>query len=88
MIRGSLNFLDATGKNKADTALANLRPLTEYYFRRRWAKMMAVAAQTAFAATLVGEPSGKTPAWNDLEPELGEVLCDREVVADGPSRLL
>ena len=50
--------------------------------------MVAVAAQTAFAATLVGEPSGKTPAWNDLEPELGEVLCDREVVADGPSRLL
>ena len=46
---------------------------------------MAVAAQTAFAATLVGEPSSKTQAWNDLEPALGEVLCDRLEAAEGPS---
>ena len=81
-------FLTLLARVKADTAPAALRRSTEYCFLRRWAGMVAVAAQTAFAATLVGEPSGKTPAWNDLEPELGEVLCDREVVADGPSRLL
>ena len=50
--------------------------------------MIAVAAQTALAATLLGEPLGKTPAWNDWEPDLGEVLHDREVPADGASRLL
>ena len=81
-------FLTLLARVKAHTAPAALRRSTEYCFLRRWAGMVAVAAQTAFAATLVGEPSGKTPAWHDLEPELGEVLCDREVVADGPSRLL
>ena len=47
----------------------------------------AVAAQAAFAATLVGERSGQTQAWNDQEPDLGEVLCNRELGAEGPSRL-
>ena len=49
--------------------------------------MLAVAAQSAFAATLVGEPSAKMQAWNDTMPDLGEVLHDREVPAEGPSRL-
>ena len=50
--------------------------------------MLAVAAQTALAATLVGEPSAKIVAWNDGLPEWGELLHDREVPAEGPSRLL
>ena len=39
-------------------------------------------------ASLLGEPSGKAPAPDDILPELGEVLQDREVPAEGPSRLL
>ena len=39
--------------------------------------MLSIAAQTAFAAALVGEPSARMQAWNDVVPELGEVLQDR-----------
>ena len=55
-------FLTLLARVKADTAPAALRRSTEYCFLRRWAGMVAVAAQTAFAETLVGELSGKTPA--------------------------
>ena len=81
-------FLSLLARVKAETAPAALRRSTEFCFLRRWAGFVAVAAQTAFAATLVGEPSSKTQAWNVLEPALGEVLCDRLVAAEGPSRFL
>ena len=82
------SFLTLLARARAATAPAALRRSSEYCFLRRWTQMIAVAAQTAFAATLLGEASGKTPAWNDLEPDLGEVLHDREVPAEGVSRLL
>ena len=81
------SFLALLAKTKAATAPALLRRSTEYCFLRRWSQMLAVAAQTAFAATLLGEPSAKTPAWNDCAPELGEALHDRDLPAEGPSRL-
>ena len=81
------SFLAQLAKNRAAIAPALLRRSAEYCFLRRWSQMLAVAAQTAFAATLLGEPSGKTPAWNDCAPELGEVLNDRDLPAQGPSRL-
>ena len=80
-------FLTLLAKAKAQIATPALRRSTEYTFLRRWAAMLAVAAQSAFAATLVGEPSARMQAWNDAMPDLGEVLHDREVPADGPSRL-
>ena len=50
--------------------------------------MVAVAAQTGYAATLLGEPAGKAPTPNDELLELGVVLGDRDLPADGPSRLV
>ena len=50
--------------------------------------MLAVAAQSAFAVTLVGEPSARMQASNDTLSEQEEALHDREMQAEGPSRLL
>ena len=83
----SWTFLRLLAQAKAETVTPALRRSAEYTFLRRWAAMLAVAAQSAFAATLVGEPSAKMQAWNDTMPDLGEVLHDREVPAEGPSRL-
>ena len=87
-MREAWTFLSLLARVKAETAPTALRRSTEFCFLRRWVGFVAVAAQTAFAATLVGELSSKTQAWNDLEPALGEVLCDRLEAAEGPSRLL
>ena len=82
------SFLALLVKARANSAPTALRRSTEYCFLRRWSQMVAVAAQTDLAATLLGEPSGRLQGWSDQEPDLGEVLCDREVPAEGPSRLL
>ena len=50
--------------------------------------MVSVAAQSAFAATLLGESATETPLCNDVLPDWGDVLCDRELAADGTSKLL
>ena len=39
---------------------------------------MSVAAQTAFAASLVGEPSARMHAWNDAVLELEKAIQHRE----------
>ena len=74
-------FLSLLAKAKAQTVTPALRRSSEYTFLRRWAAMLSVAAQTAFAASLVGEPSARMQAWNDAVPELGEALQHREEAA-------
>ena len=49
---------------------------------------MAVAAQAAYAGTLLGEAPGKVEMADDWALEWGELVHDREVASDGPSRLL
>ena len=80
-------FLTLLAEAKARSAPRGSQRSTQYCLLRRWSQIVSVAAQSAFAATLLGENSGKTPAYDDLLPEWGEVLCDREVTAAGPSRL-
>ena len=50
--------------------------------------MLTVAAQAAFAGTLLGEAPGKLELCDDWNVEWGELLQDREEAAGGPSRLL
>ena len=50
--------------------------------------MLAVAAQAAYAGTLLGEAPGKMEFSDSWAVEWGELLQEKEVVADGPSRLL
>ena len=83
----SWTFLALLAKARADTAPQALRRSTEQCFLRRWSTMIAVAAQTGYAASLLGEPAGKAPTPNDELPELGEALDDRDLPAEGPSRL-
>ena len=80
------SFLEQLAKVKAKTVPVALRRSTKYCFFRRWSQILAVAAQSAFAATLLGEPTGRIQAWNDQAPDLGEALHDREIPAEGPSR--
>ena len=82
------SFLTLLARAKAATVTPALQRSTEYTYLKRWAAMLAVAAQSAFAVTLVGELSARLQAWKDTLPNLGDVLHDREVPAEGPSRLL
>ena len=81
-------FLTLLAQAKARTAPKGQKRSTEYCLLRRWSGMIAVAAQTAYAGSLLEEGTGKNPLCDDVLPDWGEVLCDRAVAADGPSRLL
>ena len=81
-------FLTLLAAAKARTAPKGQQRSTQYCLLRRWSQMVSVAAQSAFAGTLLGESAGQTVSYDDLLPEWGEVLHDREVGTEGPSRLL
>ena len=83
----SWTFLALLAKARANAAPQSSRRAVEQCFLRRWSTLIAVAAQTGYAASLLGEPAGKSPTPNDELPELGEVLEDRGVPAEGPSKL-
>ena len=80
-------FLAFLARAKAETAPQALRKSVEFCFLRRWSTMVAVAAQTGYAASLLGEPAGKASTPNDELPELGEALQDRDLAAEGLSGL-
>ena len=81
-------FLTSLAEAKSQTAPTVLQRSTQYCLLRRWSQMLAVAVQSAFASTLLGESASKMPLHNCETPEWGEMLCDREVTTEGPSRLL
>ena len=56
------SFLEQLAKVKAKTVPVALRRSTEYCFLRRWSQILAVAAQSAFAATLLREYAGNIQA--------------------------
>ena len=80
-------FLTLLAKAKAQTVIPALQRSAEYTFLRRWAQMLSVAAQSAFAATPLREPSARMQAWNGGLRELEDVLHDREETAESSSRL-
>ena len=78
MVGGSLDLPRALlAKAGVDSAPQALRRSTEQCYRRRWSTLIAVAAQTGYAASLLGDPAGKAPTPNDLLPRLGEALEER-----------
>ena len=81
-------FLTLLAKAKARAAPASLQCSIEYCLLRRWSQMVAVAAQSAFAGSLLGEGAGKQTLQDTELPDWGDILCDREVGAEGPSKLL
>ena len=73
---------------KARSAPGVMRRSTTYTLLRRWSTMLAVAAQSAYASSLLGENSAQMVPHDDLLPEWGDLLQDREVPTEGPSRLV
>ena len=59
-------FLTLLAETKAKTGPKLLEKSTHYCLLRRWSQMVAVAAQSAFAASLLGEKSRKTPCCNNF----------------------
>ena len=80
-------FLTLLAEAKARTAPGAMRRSTACLLLRRWSGMLAVAAQSAYAASLLGESSGQMVPHDDVLPDWGDLLQDREVPAEGPSRL-
>ena len=76
-------FLALLAEAKARSSPPLLRRSIVSCLMRRWSGMIAVAAQSAFAASLLGESTGQTVPHDDWPPPLGELLCDREVSAAG-----
>ena len=81
-------FLVLLAEAKAKQGPKLLQSSFQYCLLRRWTQMVSVAAMSAFAAALLEESTGQTPLCNDVVPDWGDVLCDREVAAEGPSKLL
>ena len=59
-------FLTLLAEVKAQTAPHVLKRSTQYCLLRRWSQMVSVAAQTALAATLLGETITKISPCNNL----------------------
>ena len=81
-------FFTLLAQAKARSAPGVMRRSTTYTLLRRWSTMLAVAAQSAYASSLLGESSAQMGPHDDLLPEWGDLLQDREVPTEGPSRLV
>ena len=84
----ALSFVSALAKAKARSSPAILRTSVRAAFMHRWTGLLAVAAQRAFAATLLELPVDEAGA--DAEDSLLEdVLHNGRLLAPlGPSRLV
>ena len=82
------NFVVLLSGEKAKAVPRILQRSTSYCLLRRWMQMISVAAMTGFAASLLEENTGQTSLCNGELPDWGEVLYDRDVGADGVSKLV
>ena len=61
-------------KEKSQSAPPRLRRSTAFAWENRWWGMLSVAAQNAFAATLVDDAPHLLHAWEGSDPPLGVLL--------------
>ena len=69
-------FLRLLARHRAATIPAHLRPAAQTAWVARWAALLAVAAQHAFASSLLELPLAGESNGDDAAPELHEVLAD------------
>ena len=74
--RGAWSFIRALAEARARSAPPLLRRSAALAWHRRWTGMLAVAAQVAFAASLLEEPLLGHDLCDGAAPELAEVLHD------------
>ena len=67
-------FLLLLAEARARTVPKLLQRSTVYYLVRRWSTMVAVAAHTAFAASLLGENAATQGQVDDFLPPLGVLV--------------
>merc|ERR1712137_1304943 len=80
-------FVSMLAKARARSVPPLLRKSTQMAFYHRWTALLSVAAQRAFADTLLGWPVDESGLDGD-EPHLEEVLLDARLAeAPAPSRL-
>ena len=82
-------FLRQLAKAKARASPEVLRPAVRAAYFHRWTALLAVAAQRAFAATLLELPVDAAEAVDGEPPPLEDVLGDARLIEPPmPSRLL
>ena len=62
-------FVSLLAEARAKEGPRAMQRSTQYCLLRRWTQMVSVAAQSAFAATLLGESATQTPPCNDTLPD-------------------
>ena len=78
------SFIHSLAEARARTAPPLLRRSAALAWQRRWTGILAVAAQTAFAASLLEEPLLGHDLCDGVAPPLAEVLHDG-AAAEPPS---
>ena len=71
----AIRFIQLLARAKARSQPAILRKAAEECYRRRWTGLVAMAAQRAFAASLLGGPLGGLACVDGEAPPLGDVLA-------------
>ena len=80
----SLNFLRHLAKDRARQAPKLLEKSTEFSFYMRWTAMISVAAQVAFAASLLDKVPAVITHPSGTEPPMDEVLADSRYLEEVP----
>ena len=83
----AVRFVRALAKAKARSYPAVLRRSVQLAYTRRWTGLLAVAAQRAFAATLLELPVDEAGCDGDPPPVEAVLREARLVEAPSPSRL-
>ena len=75
----AVDFVERLAAAKAFTVPGELRVATRKAYTKRWGTFLAMAAQGAFAETLVHGTAQRTDLWTAPLPALGEVLGDNKL---------
>ena len=71
-----IKWVAKLAKYKASSELPHLRRASEYAWHSRWWSLLSVAAQRAFALSLIEVDCDAIKPLADFEPKLGEILAD------------
>ena len=72
----SRTFVRLLARARARSVPDGLRTAAQGAYAQRWAGLLAVAAQKAFAASLLDLPASSVPHLDGSIPDLSEVLDD------------
>ena len=71
-----ITWVEKLAKYKASEELPHLRRASEFAWHSRWWSLLSVAAQRAFALSLIEVDCDAIKPLADFEPKVGEILAD------------